>query len=277
METRQFNRENAYEKLDILKKILKELGKIAVAYSSGADSTFLLKVSHEMLKNEALAITVHSHSFPQRELEEAFDFCTREGIHQIVCEFDELAVKGFSQNPPNRCYLCKKALFEKIQETACENGILHVAEGSNTDDERDYRPGMKAIAELGILSPLRKAGLTKEEIRFLSREYGLPTWDKPSFACLSSRFAYGETITREKLQMVEEAEQFLWNMGFSQVRVRVHGSLARIEIPAGEFTRLLSEKNSTKITSYLKNIGFSYITMDLNGYRMGSMNESLDI
>ncbi len=275
MEPRPFERENAYKKLEILKNDLKNLEKIAVAYSSGVDSTFLLKVSHEALKHEALAITVHSHSFPERELREAREFCGQEGIRQIVCDFDELAVPGFCENPPNRCYLCKKALFQKIQETAGKHGIFQIAEGSNADDERDYRPGMKAIAELEILSPLKKAGLTKEEIRFLSREYGLSTWDKPSFACLSSRFAYGESITREKLRMVEEAELLLWKLGFTQVRVRVHGTLARIEIPKEEFNRLICEENIAQITAELKQNGFSYVTMDLAGYRMGSMNETL--
>ena len=276
MHTAQPDTLRAYEKLDVLKKNLEDLGEVAVAFSSGFDSSFLLKAAHEVLKSKVLAVTVHSNSFPAIEKKEAKEFCIRQGIRQAVCEFDELAVPGFSQNPPNRCYLCKRELFRSIQKTAWEKGISHVAEGSNQDDEKDYRPGMQAIAELGILSPLREAGLTKEEIRFLSREYGLPTWNKPSFACLSSRFAYGESITREKLQMVEEAEQLLWRLGFSQVRVRVHGTLARIEIPKEEFYRLISEEKRNQITERLKAAGFSYVTLDLSGYRVGSMNETLD-
>lgn len=275
MVTWQISRRKAYEKLDALKKNLKGLGKIAVAYSSGVDSTFLLKAAHEILGDEVLAITVHSNSFPEIEQKEAQEFCAREGIRQAVCEFDELEVPGFSQNPPNRCYLCKREMFKMIQKTAREKGMLHVTEGSNLDDEGDYRPGMQAVTELGILSPLRDAGLIKEEIRFLSKEYGLSTWDKPSYACLSSRFAYGETITREKLRMVENAERLLWNLGFSQVRVRVHGTLARIEVSEREFSMLISQENREQVTEVLKKSGFSYVTLDLDGYRMGSMNEML--
>lgn len=276
METWQNDRKKAYEKLDALKSNLKHLGKIAVAFSSGVDSTFLLKTAHEALGDGVLAVTVHSNSFPAREQKEAHEFCMREGIRQAVCEFDELAVPGFCQNPPNRCYLCKRELFLNIQKTAGAYGVSNIVEGSNLDDQGDYRPGMQAITELGIISPLKDAGLTKEEIRFLSKEYGLPTWDKPSFACLSSRFAYGEIITREKLRMVETAEQYLWNQGFSQVRVRVHGTVARIEVPDAEISRLAVRENRAGITEALKTAGFSYVTMDLSGYRMGSMNEALE-
>lgn len=276
METWQIDRKKAYDKLNALKSNLKCLGKIAVAFSSGVDSTFLLKTAHEALGDGVLAVTVHSNSFPAREQKEAYEFCMREGIRQAVCEFDELAVPGFCQNPPNRCYLCKRELFLNIQKTAGAYGISNVVEGSNLDDQGDYRPGMQAITELEILSPLKDAGLTKEEIRFLSKDYGLSTWDKPSFACLSSRFAYGETITREKLRMVETAEQYLWNLGFSQVRVRVHGTLARIEVPEAEISRLAAGENRAGITEALKSAGFSYVTMDLSGYRVGSMNEALE-
>ncbi len=275
MEARPFDTGKTFEKLQVMKRNLKGLGELAVAYSSGVDSTFLLKAAHEVLRDKVLAITVHSSSFPEAEQKQAQEFCAREGIRQTVCNFDELAVPGFSLNPPNRCYLCKQALFAQVQKTAREYGILHVAEGSNLDDEGDYRPGMQAIAELGILSPLREAKFTKEEIRFMSKQYGLSTWDKPSFACLSSRFAYGEQITREKLRMVEEAEQLLWSLGFSQIRVRMHGTMARIETDEKEFPRLISQENRTIILEALKTAGFSYVTMDLAGYRMGSMNEML--
>lgn len=267
--------QSIYEKFNVLKKYLTELRSVAVAYSSGVDSTFLLNTAHQVLGERVLAVTVHTRSFPAREQKEAEEFCQRQGIRQAVCEFDELLIPGFAQNPPDRCYLCKKEIFGKIQKIAGEHQIAHVAEGSNADDTRDYRPGMLAVAELGVLSPLREAGLTKEEIRVLSRECGLSTWKKPSFACLSSRFAYGENITDGKLRMVEQAEEFLRQRGFSQVRVRVHGNLARLEVSPEEISRLVSDKNRRRVIQQIKNIGFSYVTVDLDGYRTGSMNESL--
>lgn len=264
-----------YQKLERLKNYISERGAMAVAFSGGVDSTLLLKVAHEMLGDKVLAVTAASCSFPKRELDEASHFCRTEGIRHVICESEELEIDGFSENPPNRCYLCKTELFQKIWDIADKHSITYVSEASNVDDEGDYRPGLQAVSELGVLSPLRVAGLKKQEIRNLSKALGLTTWNKPSFACLASRFVYGEEITEKKLKMVEESEQFLLDEGFYQVRVRVHGDIARIEIGKEDFSRMLASDLSGKVENKLKQLGFSYVTMDLGGYRMGSMNDSV--
>jgi uncharacterized protein len=263
----------AHIKLEKLKDMLGQLGKVAVAYSGGVDSTFLLAAARQIPGEDVMAITARSNLFPGKETDEAAAFAFANNICHTTVDVNELEVDGFAGNPDNRCYLCKKNLFGRFRKIAGENGFIHLAEGSNIDDDGDYRPGHAAIKELGILSPLREAGLAKNEIRQLSREMGLPTWSKPSFACLASRIPYGETITPDKLKAVEISEQVLFGLGFKQARVRHHGSLARIEVAPEDIGRLLQPAIRDSVYSGLKKAGFIYVAADLHGYRMGSMNQ----
>ncbi|HEY8889170.1 MAG TPA: ATP-dependent sacrificial sulfur transferase LarE [Clostridium sp.] len=262
-------------KFQNLKKNIKSLGSVAIAYSGGVDSTFLLKVAADVLGDKVIAITAKSTTYPEREFKEAVKYIGDIGAKHIVIISEELEIEGFAKNPIDRCYFCKKELFSKVRKVADDNNINAVLDGSNADDVSDYRPGMKAANELKVISPLKDAGLTKDNIRELSKKLGLPTWNKPAFACLSSRFPYGNEITVEKLSMVERAEQFLMDLGFRQIRVRHHGDIARVEVNAEERNKFFDIELMDKVANELKSFGFKYVTLDLLGYRTGSMNEVL--
>ena len=263
------------EKLQELKKILKEMGSLLIAYSGGVDSTFLLAVAKEVLGSGVVAVTARSLTYPEREIASAAEMAQKLKVRHRVIDSEELSLPEFRNNPPDRCYYCKSELFSKLKDIAQEEGITWIADGSNVDDDRDFRPGSRAVQEMGIRSPLKKAGLAKEDIRKLSADMGLPTWDKPSIACLASRFPYGEEITPEKLTMVERAEEYLLNLDFRQVRVRHHQNIARIEVEEEEIKKFFDPAVRKQVIEKLKEIGYTYITLDLQGYRTGSMNEVL--
>ena len=262
-------------KLDKLKKYIADLGSLAVGFSGGVDSSLLLAVAHEVLGERLIAVTGADASVPEREVNEAIAFCKERGIRHIICKVDPLKEEGYRHNGPDRCYFCKHGIFTEVKKIADENGIEYMAEGSNMDDIGDYRPGLRAAAELSVKSPLREAELTKSEIRLISKAMGLPTWSKPAYACLASRFVYGEEITEEKLHMIDTAEQFLIEHGFFEERVRMHGNLARIEVPPADIPKLAAEEIREKIYDKFREIGFLFVTLDLKGYRLGSMNATL--
>lgn len=280
---------NANDKLKELKSLLSEMDGVVIGYSGGVDSTFLSAVTHQVLGDKMLAVSARSETYPSREAKEAEELAKQLGFRHTFIDTSELGIEGYSDNPPDRCFFCKSELFTKLIEIARKEGLNNVADGTNADDARDYRPGMKAAANLGVRSPLKEAGLTKDDIRALSKEMGLPTWNKPSFACLASRFPYGTKITAERLAMVDQAEEFLHNHGIHQVRVRHHpirsevdnsaqpgGYMARIEVGENDLPRFLEESFRLAVVAKLKEIGYLYVALDLQGYRTGSMNEALE-
>jgi len=264
-------------KLKKLIKILKQLNKVLIAYSGGVDSTFLLKIAVDALgKENVLAVTARSETYPYRELKEARSSSKQIGAKLKVINTSELQIKGFRDNPVNRCYYCKKELFSKLKNIAKDEGLNYCLDGSNHDDLRDLRYGSLAAKELGIRSPLLEAGITKDEIRKFSRDLNLRTWDKPSFACLASRFPYKSQITKKRLSMVEKAEESLRDFGIKQIRVRHYDKMARIEVFPEDIKILLNRKNAKQISQKFRKLGFLYTTVDLEGYKTGSMNKALE-
>ncbi len=266
----------ANNKTTILKQILQRMGNALVAYSGGADSTFLLKAAVDALgRDNVLAVTADSPTYQPSELKNAKKMARKLGARHIVIYTNELDNPNFSANPVDRCYYCKSELFSRLKELAKKEGISFVVDASNIDDRLDYRPGAKAKEELGIRSPLQEAGFSKLDIRRFSKKLGLSTWNKPAMACLASRLPYGEKISEDKLMRIEMAEDFLRRLGFRQVRVRRHGDVARVEVPPGRIKLLNEGRIRGKIINKFKTLGFMYITLDLQGYRTGSLNEVL--
>ncbi len=264
------------QKWDRLRALLREAKLAVLAYSGGVDSSLLLRAAAEVMGSRVIAVTAASETYPQGELEEAKEFTRSLGVTHRILRTQELASEEFARNSPERCYFCKKELYGKLKQIAEAEGISFIFDGSNTDDLRDHRPGRKAAEEFSVRSPLVEAGLSKSDVRALAQFLNLPMWDKPSLACLSSRIPYGTRITLDILETIQSAEDQLRALGFRQVRVRHHGDTARIEVEREDFGLLLSNDAMKRITAALKELGYTYVCLDLEGYRMGSMNESLE-
>jgi len=261
-----------YEKL---KALLQRMEKVLIAFSGGVDSTFLLRVAHEILQDDVLAVIGSSDIYHQREKGEALNLAQEMGVRCLVIETNELDNPNFAENTPQRCYYCKKELFSRLKKIAEDESIPYVLDGSNSEDSQDFRPGLQAAAELEVRSPLKEVGLKKEEIRVLSKRLGLSTWNKPAFSCLSSRFPYYSKIESKSLKQVDRAEEYLRNLGFTQFRVRHYQQMARIEIRPDEFSKIIKPAIRNKIIKTFKKLGYIYVNLDLEGYRSGSMNEPL--
>ncbi len=265
----------AADKLERLKEIIRDCEKAVVAFSGGVDSTLLLSVAHEALGDNVMAVTVVSSFMPGHEKKEASEIANLIGVRHEIVMIDENDIEGFTDNPVDRCYICKKYLFSQVLDIAEGKGIACVMDATNADDTGDYRPGLRALRELDVRSPLMEAGLTKAEIRELSKERNLSGWGKPAMACLATRIPYGEKITREKLRQIDEAEEFLRSLGYGNCRVRHHGKLARIEVSPKRIGQLMKPDQCRQVTEHLRSLGFKYITVDMQGYRMGSLNEAI--